>query len=70
MLDEKDCVELLKIEKRICENVKKDLALEWTGSSTQNSQCDFKVSKCVKASFQNYEKTKTGKDVSYFKFTK
>ena len=69
-LDDKDSDILMAIEKRIFENVRKEVALEWIGSAAQNSQCDFKISKCVKSSFMYYEKSKKGKDVSYFKFSK
>ena len=69
---DEDAEKLLSIEEEISENVRKqDLGeSEWIGSAEQNSLCDFKVSKCVKSSFQYYEKSKTVKEVSYFKFTK
>lgn len=68
--DHEDSEKLLSIEEEISENVRKQDIGEWTGSAEQNSLCDFKVSKSVKSSFQYYEKSKTVKEVSYFKFTK
>ena len=69
-LDHEELEKLLSIEERISENVRKQEKEEWTGTAEQNSLCDFKVSKSVKSSFNYYEKAKTGKDVSYFKFSK
>lgn len=69
-LDYEDLEKLLSIEERISENVRKQDIKEWTGSAEQNSVCDYKVSKSVKSSFQYYEKAKTKKDISYFKFSK
>ena len=76
VLSEEESLELLNIEKRIFNNVKSDVVketssdLEWVGSAKQNSISDHKISKCIKSSFQYYERSGRGDGPTFFKFKK
>ena len=74
VLDEDESLELLNIENRIFNNVKgdvvKETSSEWVGSAEQNSMSDFKISKCMKSSFQYYERSGRGDGPTFFKFKK
>lgn len=60
------------IEEEIFLNIKaeveKELGREWEGDKEQNSLADMKVAQSVKKSFRNYERTRKGTDIQYFKF--
>lgn len=60
------------IEQEIFLNIKpeveKETGRQWMGDKEQNSLADFKVALSVKRSFMNYEKSRSDKDVQYFKF--
>lgn len=74
VLNEEESLELLNIEKRIFNNVKSDVvketSSEWIGSAEQNSSSDHKISKCIKSSFQYYERSGRGDGPTFFKFKK
>ena len=69
---EKDSiVRLLKIEKEIFLNIKKEVeefyGHRWSGTEQENSYVDHRIALSVKQSFQTYEKDKS-KEKTYFKF--
>ena len=70
--DKPDRDDLISIEKRIFENIKKEVEEEsgdWLGLKSQNSLADFKVASCIFKSFKAYEEGKR-RQGSFFTFRK
>ena len=62
---------LLEAEREIFKGIKPDVenmfGHSWTGSKEENSEADYRVAMCIKASFKMYESGKKV-DGSFFKF--
>lgn len=54
----------------IVKEVEKVTKQDWTGSLKDNKLADEKVAMSIRNSFQNYERDRKGKDVSFFNFKK
>ena len=72
MLPPTDLNQARDIEEEIFLNIKadveKELGRDWVGDKEQNSLADMKVAQSVKKSFRNYERSRKGTDIQYFKF--
>ena len=60
----------MDIFSNIVKEVEKATKQDWSGSLKENKLADEKVAMSIRNSFQNYERDRKGKDVSFFNFKK